>query len=230
MKKSLVVILGILLMVVFIGCSKGSTPANTSSANTDSEIQELKNQIATLQEENSTLKRELNTTSSTTNNTVSSNSTSSTNSDINGFGVLKYNQSITINGVCTFSITSAKFTTKVVPSKPSDLYTYYQVKDTNNIYIDIVLKYKNLFSSGKRADEVGDIKVKYDDQYDYTSFSAIEEKGGGDLTYTNITDIDPLTTSTLHYICEVPKEVQTSSKSVIATITIDNQDYQLKIK
>ncbi len=226
MKKIAALLLTLCLIFTFVGCSKGN------ASNTDSEIASLQKQVQDLQKENTDLKSKLSSSLQVKDNTSSINSASAQSSETSSESnnTLKFNQNITIDGVCTFSVLSAKFTTKVEPSKPSDYYTYYQVKDTNNIYIDIILKYKNLFSSGKQADEVGDVKVKYNDQYDYTSFSAIEEKGGGDLTYSNITDIDPLTTSTLHYICEVPKEVKSSGKSVVATLTISDQTYQLKIK
>lgn len=143
---------------------------------------------------------------------------------------IKLNQEVTVDDVCTFSVQSAKFTTKVVPPKPNDFYTYYQIKDTNNVYIDIILKYKNLFSSAKSADEVGDINVKYDNKYEYDSFSTIEKDGGGDFTYTNITNINPLKTSSLHYICELPKEAQNDKKPVVATLKIEGKEYKLKIK
>lgn len=233
MKKIPALVLSILVIISFVGCSGvNSAISNTEITALQNKVETLQNQVKTLQSENSALKSKLNSSSAPANKNMPSNSKSASSSSTASepSNLLKYNQAVTISGVCTFSVTSAKFTTKVIPSQPSEFYTYYQVKDTNDTYIDIVLKYKNLFSSAKQADEVGDVKVKYDNQYDYSSFSAVEEKGGGDLAYSNITSIDPLTTSTLHYICEVPKEVQSSGKSVVATITINSQSYQLKIK
>ncbi len=138
-------------------------------------------------------------------------------------------QPVTIADVGELTFKKATFTDKVVPPKPTGFYTYYQVKTEGHTYLDIVVAYKNLEGSGKPANEVGRIIVLYDGKYEYTSFSTIEKQGGSDFTYTNITDIAPLTTGVLHFICEVPVEVRDSGKPIIATINISKHSYKLRI-
>ena len=78
------------------------------------------------------------------------------------------------------------------------------------------------------ADGVGSVKIKYADKYEYTSFSIIED--GGDFTYSNITNIDPLTVGKPHYLFDIPDEVANNEDSIVAYITIKGSTYELKIR
>lgn len=113
--------------------------------------------------------------------------------------------------------------TKVEPSNPASFYTYYEVKDPDRVYIHSVFKVKNLSGSSLSADEILTLTAKYDGQYEYTGFDAIEDIDGSDLGYTSISSIDPLSTRTLHYIIEVPKEVQDSGKSLEYILEADGK-------
>lgn len=226
MRKIWASLLAICIVIFCVGCSNGN------SSKTDSEVASLKKQVQNLQQENSKLESELKSSSNATVNssTVNSslNESADTISETNN--TLKLNQAVTIPDICTFSVSSFKFTNTVNPPKPDGVYNYYEIKDANDTYIDFVIKYKNLASTGEEADSAGDMKITYDNNYEYTSFSTIEAKGGGDLEYSNITEIDPLQTGIIHYICEVPKEVKNSGKSVVATLAVSGQNYQIKIK
>lgn len=137
---------------------------------------------------------------------------------------------LTINDYAEITLVKTDFTAKVVPPKPASLYTYYEVKDPANIYLDTVISIKSLKSSAEGADEFASVAVKYADKYDYKSFSTIEKGGGSDFTYTNITSIEPLKTGTLHYLAELPKEASADDKSVVLTITVNKEKYEYKVK
>lgn len=123
------------------------------------------------------------------------------------------------------------FKQDIKPSNPNSYYTHYQVKDTSNTYFYVVINAKNISSLGLRADSVANLKMKFDNKYEYDMFSTIEERGGGTFTYTNITDIEPLTTGKVYYLAEVPKEIsKKKDKSVNVEITIDGNIYNLKIR
>jgi len=123
------------------------------------------------------------------------------------------------------------FKQDIIPSNPNSFYTHYQVKDTNNTYFYIILDAKNISTLGLRADNIAKIKMKYDNKYEYDTFSTIEESGGGTFTYTNITNIDPLTTRKIYYLVEVPKTIAEEKETAIeAEITINNNTYLLKIR
>lgn len=129
------------------------------------------------------------------------------------------------------TVKETNFKQDVIPSNPDSFYTHYQVKDTDNIYMYVVLTAKNISTLALDADKVAKVKFKYDNKYEYNAFSAVEKKGGGTFTYTNITRIDPLTAETLYYLVEVPKTIADETDTPVeAEITINNNIYNLKIR
>lgn len=128
-----------------------------------------------------------------------------------------------------FSITGYNFGKKILPPNTSGYYSYYEAKEDGHQYLDLKLNYKNLASTDIDADEVGGIKIKFANNYEYTSFSIIEEPDG-DFTYSSIRSIAPLTTGKLHYLFDIPDEVANSTESIIAYITIGSEKYELTIR
>lgn len=124
---------------------------------------------------------------------------------------IKEGQRITVDNRYSFKIDYTDITKDVIPKKPQSFYRHYTA-DSGKTYIDVCLAYKNLESVSVRADDVGSVVMYYDNNYEYTGFSTIEENNRGSFTYTNITYIDPLSTEYLHYLIEVPDEVVKSGK------------------
>ena len=58
----------------------------------------------------------------------------------------------------------------------------------------------------------------------------IEEDSRGDFTYSNITNISPLSTEYIHYLFEVPEEVKSSTESVVVTFTVDGNTYTYTVR
>lgn len=139
--------------------------------------------------------------------------------------VIEVNKAKEIADFAELTIKGAKFATKIEPPKPNSFYSYYEVKDAANTYFDVVIKVKSLLTVGKSADDFASVKVVYDDKYEYKAFSVIEEDGGGNFTYTNITRIEPLKAGTLHFLAEVPAEVAKDKKSIKVIISCNGEDY-----
>ncbi len=58
----------------------------------------------------------------------------------------------------------------------------------------------------------------------------IEEDRRSDFTYSNITSISPLCTEYVHYLFEVPEEVETSTDPVEISFTVDGNTYTYKVR
>lgn len=145
--------------------------------------------------------------------------------------VIKKGQKITIDGICQFNIDYTNITKDVMPKNPSGYFYSHYVADSGKTYIDICVAYKNLESVAVGADDVGRAVMYYDNNYEYTGFSCIEEDNRGDFTYSNITNIDPLTTEYLHYLIEVPDEVVKSGKSMDAYLSFGEDNlYRINLK
>ena len=103
---------------------------------------------------------------------------------------------------CEFSIDSINITNDVMPPQPADYYSHYEAP-SGKVYVDVCFAYTNTSEKDVSADEVISAKLKYANKYDYTGFSMIEEDSRGDFTYSNITNISPLSTEYIHYLFEI---------------------------
>ncbi|SFE52153.1 hypothetical protein SAMN04487969_103192 [Paenibacillus algorifonticola] len=220
MKK---MIFAVAAMLVMAGCS--ASPAADSSA----EVSQLKEQVSQLSAENEKLKAELAETADTAAVSGAS-SEPEPEPSANTGSVLELKKALVIADFAEVTLTKTEFTSKVVPPKPDSFYTYYEVKDAENIYLDVVLKFKSLLSSSKSADDFASVQVKYDSKYEYESFSTIEESGGSNFTYTNITSIEPLKTGVLHFIAELPKEAAKDKKPIDIIVTIEGKEYVYSLR
>ncbi|MCC3373817.1 hypothetical protein [Cohnella sp. REN36] len=224
MKKAIFVLAA---MAVISACS------SNSSAGSSEDIKQLKDQISQLTTENQKLRDELakNTPPAQTEKEKGpANADSDKKSNEGTENVLALNKATAIPDFAEMTVKKASFTAKVVPPKPDSFYTYYEVKDKENIYLDTVISIKSLLAESKSADEFASVKVKYDGKYEYDSFSTIEEQGGGNFTFTNISSIEPLKTRVLHFIAELPKEAAKDEKPVVITVTIEGKDYLYKLR
>lgn len=130
---------------------------------------------------------------------------------------------VTVNSKYDVTMKYFEFTYKVEPPNPDGYYSYYEVKEDDTIYYHAVFDVKNLKGNPVDADEIIEATLTYDNVYNYYGFSTIEDDGGSDFTYTNISSIDPLETRTIHYIISVPSEVATSEKEILLTLEVDDE-------
>ncbi|MFD0712092.1 bZIP transcription factor [Paenibacillus sp. GCM10027626] len=214
---------------VLSGCSSGS------GASAD-EIEQLKKEIATLKAENEQLKKDNKASGQKQDEAGKSDAeapeTKQKPEEPKGDAplILEAKKPLTLENFAELTVASTKFAKKIIPSNPGTFYTYYESKEADMTYLALTLKIKSLLESGKSADDFADVTIKYDDKYEYRTFSTIEKSGGEDFTYTNITSIEPLKTGTLVFLAEVPKEVEKSKQPLVAFITINGKEYEYKIR
>ncbi len=128
------------------------------------------------------------------------------------------------------SIESASFSQKVEPPKKDIYYSYYQVKDSSNTYLYIVLDCKNTSTIDLDASSVANVTAKYNNNYSYSSFSAIPDDTLG-LTYTSLTRIKPLTSQKIYYLIEMPKSIADETDTPVEiNIKVDNTTYVYKYR
>lgn len=144
--------------------------------------------------------------------------------------IINKGETIIVEDFCEFTIDDTKFAKKIIPPNPSDFYSYYEAKEPDTTYLDTIITIKSLLDSGKFPAEFASVKVVYNNKYEYTTFSIIEEGNGSDFTYTNITPIEPLKSGTLHFLAEVPDEVENGDDPVFVIVTINDQEYKYNVK
>lgn len=195
--------------------------AACNQAEKDKQIADLQSQIAELQA--STAGTTI-TTPQVTEDTTTSTNTATTLPSVG------LNETAAIEDYCEFTVKDAVLKKRIDPPAPDTFYTYYEAKDSDEIYLDVVIQFKNLRTSSISADKIASVKIIYDNKYEYTTFSTIEEKGGGDFTFTNITSIEPLKSGTLHFLTTVPSSFETDEKPLKAIIKANKDEYEFIIK
>ncbi len=164
-------------------------------------------------------------------NSNSSNTSNSTNQSSNSgtSTVQQQDNTVSIGQVMTgkdveASIVSAAFAQDVLPPKTNSyLYSHYEVDDSSNTYLYVVLDCKNISTINLDADSVAKVTVKYKGSYTYTSFSAIPDDT---LGFTIYKTIKPLTNQQIYFLAEMPKSIADETDTPVEIdIKIDNTTY-----
>ncbi|MGE8034084.1 hypothetical protein B1B04_20460 [Lysinibacillus sp. KCTC 33748] len=143
---------------------------------------------------------------------------------------IKLGEVMVVNDFAEITLNSNNFGQVINPPNPGDFYTYYENKEPNQVYLDSVITVKSLQTSGKVASDFVSLKIIYDDKYEYTTFSTLEENGGKDFTYSNITYIEPLQTGVLHFLASLPSETENDGKPLKAVFTINGETFEQIIR
>lgn len=122
------------------------------------------------------------------------------------------------------------FNQRVDPPVKDMFYEYYQVKDSDNTYLYLVLDCKNISTINLSASSIADVTVKYNNAYTYSSFSAIPDRTLG-FTYTSLTNIKPLTSQKIYYLAEMPKNIADETDTPVEiSIKVDNKTYKYQYR
>lgn len=220
MKRLYFALLALGLSVCFVGCNNPSDSI--------AKIEKLEQENATLKDENSKLQEEINKYKEQEAEVAAKEKKEQ--KEKNQYKQINIGDTVTVENYGEFVIESCNLTQKITPSNPASFYTYYEVKDPQEIYLDVVMNFKNTSTIGIGADKITDVKVIYSNGYEYGSFSTIEESGGSNFTYTNITTIEPLKSSKLHYIATLPIEAKDSQESIKIQFTVYDNKYELQVR
>ena len=136
---------------------------------------------------------------------------------------------VSIADNCEFYVDYTDITGDVMPPQPGDWYSHYEADD-GKVYIDFCVGYKNWKTKDVGSDDVMSAVLTYGGKYEYTGFSVAEGSNRSDFTYSNITSVAPLAMEYLHYLFEVPEEVENSSEAVEIKFTIDGNTYSYKVR
>jgi hypothetical protein len=133
-----------------------------------------------------------------------------------------------ISGCCDLHIKKTYFGEKILPPNTSGYYTYYEAKSPSSTYMDIVMEIKNLDTMIKAAEDFASVSILYDNKYTYQA-SPILVDNNGDFTLA-FYGIEPLLKSEVHYLVEVPNEVQNSLKPLELIIKAPGKEYHYKYR
>lgn len=135
---------------------------------------------------------------------------------------------ITLQHCCRLFIDKVYFGNKILPPNTSGYYSYYETKSNDSTYLDIVLNITNLESSNKSAEDFASVSAIYDNQYTYDSFPILVDRDG-DFTMAFYA-IEPLLSEEVHFLIEVPNQVESSSKPLVIVIKVGDQEYHYQYR
>lgn len=148
----------------------------------------------------------------------------------NGYQLIELKTLVVVPDYGEFEITDAQLKQLIQPSNAGSHHSEYEVDDPNEIYLDVIMKFKNTSAVALNADEIVNAKVFYDNKYEYSTFGGIEESGGEDFGYIMLSTVEPLKETTLHYIATLPIEVKESGKPIMIQFEIYNNKYEMVVR
>lgn len=120
---------------------------------------------------------------------------------------LEINKEITDGDTLSATVEKVYYTDIIEPTTPASYYRYYEA-ESGKTYLALKVRVKNLKGDDLACDEIAGAKCVYNDKYEYTASSCVEEDGGSDITYSNITSIAPLDTTVMYYFMEIPEDAE----------------------
>ena len=120
----------------------------------------------------------------------------------------------TIKDFCEFSLNDIIVSKRIEPKNLTSNSSYYDVKNKDNIYIDIILNVNNLSNESKMAEDLITARIKINNN-EYHCFSLIESIDESNLE--KYTSIKPLEITKIHYVAEVPITNSIGELEVILT-------------
>lgn len=141
---------------------------------------------------------------------------------------LKPNETIKIEDY-EFTLSKVEFSYDVKPSDTSGMYMSYQA-ESGKVYINSIIKIKNLMQRNIRIDELYTVSAVYSDKYNYQGFVVVDD--GNDFDWvSSYSAASPLETATTHGLIDCPKEVATSANSLYVDFVLaDGITYRYTIR
>lgn len=220
MKRAFALLLALSLVFALSAC--GAAGSDTTN------LDELQQRIDELEAENADLREQLAAFDSS--GAVGTDITAPEDSAQPDAEPAEIGTAYTITDLCEFTVVYADLKKEVLPPNPDSYYTYYSEED-GMTYLDVAVSVKNLRTTARTADEFATAKAICGDGYEYNGFSIIEENGGGNFTYTNITSVAPLETAILHYLISIPNELaDDASVPITLELTMLDCNYELTVR
>lgn len=148
-------------------------------------------------------------------------------------GTASENGTIEVGGVyatekAEFGIEYAEFKQKVEPPNPGSFYSFYEA-EAGMTYLDICIPYKNYGKEKIVASDVFAATMIHDNSTTYEGSTIVESQNRTDLTYSGITDMNPLIQGYIHMLFEVPQDVAESG-SVQVIFKMEENEYILTVR
>lgn len=124
-----------------------------------------------------------------------------------------------------FYVEYSEFTKEVKPPAPGAAYNYYTAED-GKVYIDFCIAYTNLSARNITAEKAVSAKLGQAE----AQATVTEQSERSAFEHSNLVNIIPLCTEYIHYVFQVPEELETGSDQVTISFKIDGKHYTYSVK
>ncbi len=130
---------------------------------------------------------------------------------------------------CVVTYGGYSFTDRVAAQNAEKYSACYENTAENNTYLDVIINYENTGESGIRADTACVMTVN-DGTRDYPCFAAAETDGGKNIEFASGQTVGSGETARIHYIFDVPKELERGEGAISAKAIIANVGYVINLR
>ncbi|MDE6053300.1 MAG: hypothetical protein K2G55_05980 [Lachnospiraceae bacterium] len=132
---------------------------------------------------------------------------------------------VVITDNAEFYVEYSEFTKEVIPPAPNYGYNYYAAEE-GKLFIDFCIAYTNMSTHKITADKAVSAKLNQAEAQ-----TRVAEEGERSMfDSASLVNIIPLCTGYIHYIFQVPEELETSSEQVTISFKIDGSRYTYSVK
>lgn len=131
-----------------------------------------------------------------------------------------------VSGVCEYYFSDIIITKKIKPLDYTGEFYYSNLKNKDNIYLDVIFNTINLNNEDKKAEDIITAKIKFKDK-EYSSFSLVESVDGSSLKENDL--IKSQEQRTIHYAFEVPN-IDVNSGELQVILTINGKEFTNKFQ
>lgn len=136
------------------------------------------------------------------------------------------------DGSVVMTLTKAEFTKKFGASNadPEDTWANNEITTDSEIYLHLTGTIKNdttdIFYFGNKLGEIN-FSLLYDGKHTFENTSSAEEENG---TKLGSSSVNALTEGTIHVYFQVPKTVSESDKSLVLTVTLGDEPFEIQLR
>lgn len=124
-----------------------------------------------------------------------------------------------------FYVEYSEFTKDVIPPNPGMGYNHYPAED-GKVLLDVCIVYKNRGTEKITASKAVSAKLKQAEARVYTA----EEGNRSMFDSPSLVNILPLCTEYVHWIFQIPEEMETNEEELTVSFKIDGNNYTYSVK
>lgn len=142
---------------------------------------------------------------------------------------IRTEESVLIQDLCVIRIEHAQIKKELLPFAPGRLYSRFEADD-GKVYLDVCFLYRNLTGDTIDLKETVTAAMTYAGKYKYDCSAVTEKMDGSDLDRGWSIDVPALCMERVHFLFEVPEEIEKTDEPITVTFNIGTDTLTLRVR